>query len=129
MQYSHHVILLVMNFMKEMQIELGDFADDKVEAMLDAFDPSLRKQVLMHVLKGDVIGSVKVRFDPTVKSPQKITFIKELRALTGYGLRESKDFSDTVEQTGSGVIPGRFTYEKRKEFARNIAGSGYEVVV
>jgi len=128
MQYSNHVIILVMNFMKEMQIELGEISDAKVEAMLDAFDPSLRKQILMHVLKGDLMGNIKVRFDPNFKSPQKITFIKEFRALTGHGLKESKDFSDAVGQTGTGIIPGVFEYEKRRNFARNIAGTGYEVI-
>lgn len=102
----------------------SNVTEDQIEQMFDAFDPSLKRKVLMTVL--NPIGVVR-SVDPSgVRN--KIQAIKEVRAATGWGLKEAKDFVELAE-VGNGVqLPSTFGYEVVEKLARQLQGTGYKVL-
>lgn len=127
MKYSKEVIYSVMTFMRALHRELGDTVDNKVEAMLDAFDPALRKQLLLAMIKGDVSGAISIRRVPGLQNYQKIHAIKEVRAISGLGLKEAKDIIDNADIGTISKIDGDFTLDQRNHFAAAIRNTGYEI--
>ena len=97
MKFSSELIYSAVNFMQIANRELGDIADEKIEAMFDTFDPALRRQILMHMIKGDITGPIRVRFDHTHTHRNKIQAIKAVRWISGMGLKEAKDFVEEAE--------------------------------
>jgi hypothetical protein len=128
MKFSSELIYSAVSFMQTANRELGDIADEKVEAMLDAFDPALRRQILMHMIKGDVIGPIRVRFDHTHTHRNKIQAIKAVRWISGMGLKEAKDFVEEAESGQIAVMNGNFDAKQRRQFSAELANTGYEVV-
>lgn len=128
MKFSADLIYSAVNFMQMANRELGDIADEKVEAMFDAFDPALRRQILMHMIKGDITGPIQVRYNKSTVLPNKIQAIKAVRAISGMGLKEAKDFVETAEAGGIAIMNGSFDVKQRRQFANELSGSGYEVL-
>ncbi len=128
MRFSAELIYSAVNFMQLANKELGDIADEKIEAMFDAFDPALRRQILMHMIKGDITGPIKVRYAGGVQYQNKIQAIKAVRAISGIGLKEAKDLVEEAEAGKTATIVGNFDIKQRKQFADELSGSGYEVV-
>lgn len=58
--------------------------------------------------------------------PNKINAIKEIRTLTGWGLKESKDFTDDVEAHGPKTLraPDYIDYERVQTFVDNMRRFG-----
>ncbi len=58
--------------------------------------------------------------------PNKINAIKEIRTLTGWGLKESKDFTDDVEAHGPKTLraPDYIEYERVQTFVDNMRRFG-----
>ena len=101
----------------------SNVTEDQIEQMFDAFDPSLKRKILMTVL--NPIGVIRAIEDAGYRN--KIQAIKEVRAATGWGLKEAKDFVESAE-TGNGVqIPGTFGDEVVEKLARSLQGTGYKV--
>jgi hypothetical protein len=128
MKFSSELIYSAVNFVQVANRELGDIADEKIEAMFDAFDPALRRQILMHMIKGDITGPIRIRFDHSTKLPQKIQAIKAVRWISGMGLKEAKDFVEEAEAGKVAVINGNFDAKQRRQFSAELANTGYEVV-
>lgn len=127
MKYSAELIYAAVSFMQVANKELGDIADLKIEAMFDAFDPSLKRQILMLMIKGEINGPVRIRRD-SGKQFFKINAIKEIRSFSGLGLKEAKDIADLADTGSVAVIEGPFTIDQRHKLAQSLAGTGYEVV-
>lgn len=127
MKYSSELIYAAVGFMQAANKEIGDIADEKIEAMFDAFDPSLRRQILMMMIKGEVSGPMRIKRG-AAKQYFKINAIKEIRAITGFGLKEAKDVTDTADIGETAVIQGNFTIDQRQKLAAGLAGTGYEVL-
>lgn len=128
MKFSADLIYSAVNFMQMANRELGDIAEEKVEAMFDAFDPALRRQILMHMIKGDITGPIQVRYNKSTAYPNKIQAIKAVRAISGMGLKEAKDFIETAEAGGIAIMNGSFDVKQRRQFTNELSGSGYEVL-
>ena len=128
MKFSSELIYSAVNFVQVANRELGDIADEKIEAMFDAFDPALRRQILMHMIKGDITGPIRIRFDSSTKLPQKIQAIKAVRWISGMGLKEAKDFVEEAEAGKVAVINGNFDAKQRRQFSAELTNTGYEVV-
>jgi hypothetical protein len=128
MKFSSELIYSAVNFVQVANRELGDIADEKIEAMFDAFDPALRRQILMHMIKGDITGPIRIRFDSSTKLPQKIQAIKAVRWISGMGLKEAKDFVEEAEAGKVAVINGNFDAKQRRQFSAELANTGYEIV-
>jgi hypothetical protein len=128
MKFSSELIYSAVNFVQVANRELGDIADEKIEAMFDAFDPALRRQILMHMIKGDITGPIRIRFDSSTKLPQKIQAIKAVRWISGMGLKEAKDFVEEAESGQIAVMNGNFDAKQRRQLSAELANTGYEVV-
>ena len=128
MKFSSELIYSAVNFVQVANRELGDIADEKIEAMFDAFDPALRRQILMHMIKGDITGPIRIRFDSSTKLPQKIQAIKAVRWISGMGLKEAKDFVEEAESGQIAVMNGNFDAKQRRQFSAELANTGYEIV-
>jgi hypothetical protein len=103
--------------------EHSDATDEQIEQMFDVFDPGLKRAILMTVL--NPMGIVRSAADNGYRN--KIQAIKEVRALTGWGLKEAKDFVDLAE-VGNGVkLPGTFGCEIVEKLSRALEGTGYKV--
>ena len=103
--YSNKLIWHVIDLMRVAITEIGvDQGQEKVEAMLDAFDPSLKRQVLIKLIAGQHSNTIAIRA-LTGNVKQKISAIKAIRIATGYGLKESKDVIDEADR-GVSVISG-----------------------
>ena len=81
----------------------------------------------MMMIKGEVSGPMRIKRG-AAKQYLKINAIKEIRAVTGFGLKEAKDVTDTADSGETAVIQGNFTIDQRQKLAAGLAGTGYEVL-
>lgn len=72
------------------------------EKISDAIDPDLKGQIFFAMLTGDYEGTIIVT---GVQDNMLINSIKEIRAATGWGLKDSKDFVDAVRAGRPGTVP------------------------
>ncbi len=125
-KYSTRLMHTTIEFLRACKEELGDkLGDEKVTAMIDAFDPALRHQIFMEMLLGN-IGMVNIKVDLYHSPPRKkIAAIKAVRAITRFGLKEAKEIVDAAEQNNSAKIPGSYSLAAVREFREALAGTGY----
>jgi len=96
MKYSRNLIFSAVDFMRVAAEELGeDLSEQQVEAMMDAFDPGLKKQILMEMIKGNVGNRIRIQLE-SQENRQMINAIKAVRASTGFGLKEAKGIIDNA---------------------------------
>lgn len=129
-KFSENVIHLAINFIRSVESELGSLGQDKVFAMLDAFDPELRNDILMTLFIEDdnLPINVYVRKNPNFTGQyQKINAIKEIRAASGYGLKQAKDVTDAADLSQIALVEV-VGYEKKRNLISGLVGTGYEVV-
>ena len=127
-KYSKRLIWAVIDFVKIANEELGGkLGDQQAYAMLDAFDPALKRQMLLELMLGHTVGAMRIRRDPDITNRKKIEAIKQVRTITRFALREAKDVVDTAD-TGIAEIPGSWTIEEYNALAYNLIGTGYELV-
>lgn len=130
MKYGDEILDATIFYMKAIQYELGEtLGSDRVIAMLDAFDPELKTEMLMRLFTDDHTGGVTgvLRFDDTFHNPSKIQAIKWLRYGTGEGLRETKDWADEAERGVAVRIKHIKSYEVKREVISNLNGTGYRL--
>lgn len=101
----------------------SNVTEEQIEQMFDAFDPALKRKILMIVL--NPIGVIRAIEDAGYRN--KIQAIKEVRAATGWGLKEAKDFVESAEMDNGVQIPSTFGYEVVEKLARSLQGTGYKV--
>lgn len=126
MKFSVDLIHKAIMFSQACVEELGDMADEKIEAMFDAFDPGLKREILMLTIKGEVSGTMRVR-SSSQKEKYKINAIKAVRMVCGLGLKEAKDIVDSADANGFGVINGTWTFADRRQLKAGLEGTGYFV--
>jgi hypothetical protein len=126
--YSTTLVSTAIEFLRVAGHELGaEFGQEKVNAMLDAFDPELKAQVFMHLLMGEYSYALQIQAKSGVNYTSKIEAIKAIRGVTGFGLREAKDIADAADH-GPTAIKGQWTSEQRRKLATELAFCGYEVI-
>jgi len=127
-KYSRRVIFAAAEFMRSVNDEFeGGLESEQVDAMFDAFDPALKKQLFMEMLMGNVgskIGITRVNSNDPV---QKIQAIKEVRGLTGLGLKEAKDLVEASDYKVM-MIEGTFDAQSVSKFSAALLPTGYKVV-
>jgi len=126
-KYSCKLIYSAAAFIRTANEELEDgIGEDQVYAMLDAFDPALKKQLLMEMLMGNIGGPMRVQA-VWKDGKQKINAIKEIRAATGFGLKEAKEVVDIADY-GVGEIEGDWDGDTHNRLDRALQGTGYKLV-
>jgi len=129
-KYSRKLIYNAVEFLRAANEELEDgVGEEQVYAMLDAFDPVLKRQLLMEMLMGNIGGAMRVRAVQQGDTAQrkKIEAIKVIRAATGFGLKETKDVVDAADY-GVGEIAGDWDGDTHYHLGRSLQGTGYELV-
>lgn len=125
-KYSKDLIFKAIGFIRAANLELGGLGEERVYAMLDAFDPSLKRHVLMELLMGS--DSDEIRIQRTSGPKEKIQAVKVIRSYTKLGLREAKDAIDVADTGSVGRIHGDFGRELRHALAQDLVGTGYELI-
>lgn len=121
----------MMTLVREMvSIAATDWTEAETDEFLDAISPSLRRRLLIEQMAG--YGS-KIAIDPGVKSidRQKINAIKYVRAATGWGLKETKEFVETAEGYNNAYhtqLPSDMSTDLRWNLGQNLRGTGYKLV-
>lgn len=115
------IVNAAIRFMRTVQ-EYSNISDEQVEQMFDAFDPALKHQILMSFLR----FSRTLRVETTA-SRKKIEAIKEVRAVTGWGLKEAKDLVEAAEQESGVVLPAEFNYDTVLKLSKGLENTGYKV--
>ena len=129
-KYSSKLIYNAAEFLRAANEELDEgVGEEQVYAMMDAFDPVLKRQLLMEMLMGHVGGAMRVQavHQGDTAQRKKIEAIKEIRAATGFGLKEAKDIVDAADY-GVSEIAGDWDRERHARLGRALQGTGYELV-
>lgn len=126
-KYSQALIYSAVEFLRAANEETENgLEEEQVYAMMDAFDPALKRQLMMEMLMGTANGTMRVRA-AWADGKRKIEAIKEVRAATRFGLKEAKEVLDAADY-GVTEIPGNWDSETRNRLARGLACTGYELV-
>lgn len=96
------VIQSGINFIRAITEAYGTDEGMKLwETISDTLDPEVKGQIFLAMLKGEYQGRVRIsRGDFSVNSinhSDKITKIKALRLVSGFGLKEAKDGVEALE--------------------------------
>jgi ribosomal protein L7/L12 len=126
-RFSNRLTVLSLEFIRAAREEAGDLGADRVYAMMDAFDPELRDELMFRLIVGDVTGDIKIRRDNSTDN-NVIGAIRSIRFMSGLGLKESKDVTDAAIAGGTGVIKGDWSAEQRNSLAKDLLGTGFIVV-
>jgi ribosomal protein L7/L12 len=129
-KFSENVIHNAINFIRVVESEMGSLGQDKVFAMLDAFDPDLRNEIFMTLFIADdtVPMNVYVRKNPMFTGQyQKINAIRAIRQASGYGLKQAKDVTDAADLSQIALVEV-VGYEKKRTLINELVATGYEVV-
>lgn len=126
MKYSKEMLLATASFLRTVKEHVGsELGEEKVNAMLDAFDPTLKSQLLMAMLLGDINICILAR--DSVNIPvKKISAIRAVRTLTGFGLKEAKDIVDDTLH-GPVTIEGSYSAQELSEFRKELVDTGYHM--
>jgi len=129
-KYSSKLIYNAAEFLRAANEELEDgVGEEQVYAMLDAFDPALKRQLLMEMLMGNIGGPMRVQavHQGDTAQRKKIEAIKEIRAATGFGLKEAKEVVDIADY-GVSEIPGDWDGDTHNQLDRALQRTGYKLV-
>lgn len=125
-KFSEDLIYAAIEFSRRCREEIGEeLGTEKVTAMFDAFDPELKGQVFMTLLAG-TIGTVRIERGSGYEV-KKINAIKGIRGITGWGLKESKDFIDSIDPGKQQLLNGCFKMEEIRALREQLHDSGYFV--
>jgi ribosomal protein L7/L12 len=126
-KFSNAIFTAALNFIRLAREEEGDMGAARVYAMMDAFDPDLRDEIMLRLIINDTTGPIRIVMQHEgIK--QKITAIKEVRSMTRFGLKEAKDVLDLADEGRTAIIEGDWTSEQRDALSKSLRGTGYIVV-
>jgi len=126
-KFSRELVIATVEFIRTAKEEIGsEMGEEKVNAMLDAFDPALKGHVFMEVLIGN-IGIVSLR-QTDFHTSNKISAIKAVRRSTGLGLKESKEIVDKCANQKSVHIPSSFSAEEQRVLRDELRGTGFALI-
>lgn len=103
-------------------ISTVEWSEDAVIELLDTIDPSIRRYMLLDNLKG--VGDHITADHTSGIVRQKINAIKEVRAATGYGLKEAKDLIDAADDGRVLKLP-EMDWERKSRLQTALRGTGY----
>jgi hypothetical protein len=126
-RFSDQLTTLALEFIRTAREEAGDLGADRVYAMMDAFDPELRDELMFRLITGEMSGNIRIRRDNS-KDVRIIEAVKSIRVMSGFDLKESKDVTDAAIAGGTGVIKGDWSAEQRNSLAKDLLGTGFIVV-
>jgi formylmethanofuran:tetrahydromethanopterin formyltransferase len=127
-RFSNKITTLALEFIRTAREEAGDLGADRVYAMMDAFDPELRDELMFRLITGEMSGPIRIKFSKINGYSNKIQAIKTVRAISGMGLKEAKEFVEIAEFGGIAVMNGSFDVKQRQQFADGLIGTGFIVV-
>lgn len=126
-KFSNAIFNAALNFIRLAREEEGDMGAARVYAMMDAFDPDLRDEIMLRLIINDTTGPIRIVMQHEgIK--QKINAIKEVRSVTRFGLKEAKDVLDLADEGRQAIIEGDWTAEQRDALSTGLRGTGYAVV-
>jgi ribosomal protein L7/L12 len=126
-KFSNAIFNAALNFIRLAREEEGDMGAARVYAMMDAFDPDLRDEIMLRLIINDTTGPIRIVMQHEgIK--QKINAIKEVRSMTRFGLKEAKDVLDLADEGRQAIIEGDWTAEQRDALSKSLRGTGYAVV-
>ena len=126
-KFSNAIFNAALNFIRLAREEEGDMGAARVYAMMDAFDPGLRDEIMLRLIINDTTGPIRIVMQHEgIK--QKITAIKEIRGVTRFGLAAAKDIADLADEGRTAIIPGDWTAEQKDTLSKGLRGTGYAVV-
>ena len=126
-KFSNAIFTAALNFIRLAREEEGDMGAARVYAMMDAFDPDLRDEIMLRLIINDTTGPIRIVMQHEgIK--QKINAIKEVRSMTRFGLKEAKDVLDLADEGRNAIIEGDWTAEQRDALSKSLRGTGYAVV-
>ena len=126
-KFSNAIFTAALNFIRLAREEEGDMGAARVYAMMDAFDPDLRDEIMLRLIINDTTGPIRIVLQHE-GIRQKITAIKEVRSMTRFGLKEAKDVLDLADEGRQAIIEGDWTAEQRDALSKSLRGTGYAVV-
>lgn len=93
-----------------------------------AIGEDLAGDIFFGIMSGNFNGYVKVKISGSPDATRKIEAIKAVRAVSGMGLKEAKDFVESVSQHGWAdlKLPANQTFSTH-DFRQEMARAGYEV--
>lgn len=120
MTIPKEIVWAAINFIQSVR-QYSQVTDEQVEQMFDAFDPALKRHVLVQMInpKGVVrqVSSVV----------QKINAIKILRSHTGWSLKEAKDFIEQAETSLGAKLPTTLDPRACEMLSQELSACGYQV--
>ena len=126
-KFSNAIFNAALNFIRLAREEEGDMGAARVYAMMDAFDPDLRDEIMLRLIINDTTGPIRIVMQQEgIK--QKINAIKEVRGVTRFGLAAAKDIADLADEGRTAIIPGDWTAEQKDTLSKGLRGTGYAVV-
>lgn len=102
----------------------SDISDEQVEQMFDAFDPSLKRHILISALNPNYTLRIA---DPYRQGTSKINAIKEVRAAFGWGLKEAKEFVELAETRDGALIPLDQPAAAVEKLSQALLPTGYRI--
>ena len=126
-KFSRELVIATIEFIRTAKEELGkEMGEEKVNAMLDAFDPALKGHVFMEVLIGN-IGIISLQ-QTDFHTYKKIPVIRGVRNITGLGLKEAKEIVDNCANQKRVHIPGSFSAEEQRVLRDELRGTGFDLI-
>ena len=126
-KYSRKLIYNAVEFIRAANKELENgLGEEQVYAMLDAFDPALKNQLLMEMMTGNLGGVMRIQSSHN-ENKRKIEAIREVRAATDLTLKEAKRVVDAADYS-TGEIEGDWDIDTHNRLRHALQGTGYELV-
>lgn len=127
-KYSNEILWAAIEFSRAVKESVpdDDEYEQRIDAMFDAFDPSLKRQMLMYMLKGHTGGNMIIRCSSN--QPSAINAIKAVRSATGFSLKDAKMAIDAARDYGTTRIEGEWSRAQARQLARELSGTGFELL-
>lgn len=127
-KYSNDLIDAAYVFLQACISEMGENGEEKAHAMMDAFDPKLKNQLLMAVLTENIYVPVKIKKDVSKIDHKYINAIKEIRGIYGLSLKEAKDLIDQCRDNEIATMPTRISVKEKIELRQKLHECGFIVI-
>ena len=126
-EHKEAVIGTGIAFMRSITETYGSDEGMKLwDVIASTLDPDVKGEIFFALLTGNINGEIRVTGLTSGGSNNYIQCIKTVREVTGWGLKEAKDFVDYVRDGQSKVIPVN-TAANREQYVRKLRDNGMVV--
>lgn len=116
-----------INFLREITAHYGDEQGMALwRSMSNGMGKEIQDAILLSMLRGNVSRQVIVAAQVSMDQQRFIDAIKWVRSVTGYGLKDAKDFMDNVRYHGPRVLKLQPDANVR-DFVYAMSAAGYKV--